>query len=49
MHNGDGRVKLVFDLFVDRIMGHIGNDFAKLGGKVDALTFPEGLGRRARI
>ena len=47
MHDGDERMKLVFDLFVDRIVGYIGNYFVKLGGKVDALTFSGGIGEKS--
>ena len=42
MHEGYKRMKLVFDLFVDRIVEYIGNYFVKLGGSVDALTFSGG-------
>ena len=44
---GDERMKLVFDLFVDRIVGYIGNYFVKLGGNIDALTFSGGIGERS--
>lgn len=47
MHGGDERMKLVFDLFVDRIVGYIGSYFVKLGGKVDALTFSGGIGEKS--
>ena len=47
MHEGDEKMKLVFDLFVDRIVGYIGNYYVKLGGKVDALTFSGGIGERS--
>jgi acetate kinase len=47
MHDGDERMKLVFDLFVDRIVGYVGNYFVKLGGKVDALTFSGGIGEKS--
>lgn len=47
MHQGDEKMKLVFDLFVDRIVGYIGNYFVKLGGKVDALTFSGGIGEKS--
>lgn len=47
MHDGDKKMKLVFDLFVDRIVGYVGNYFVKLGGKVDALTFSGGIGERS--
>jgi len=40
-------MKLVFDLFVDRIVGYVGNYFVKLGGKVDALTFSGGIGEKS--
>ena len=47
MHDGDEKMKLAFDLFVDRIVGYIGNYFVKLGGKVDALTFSGGIGEKS--
>lgn len=47
VHDGDEKMKLVFDLFVDRIVGYIGNYFVKLGGKVDALTFSGGIGEKS--
>lgn len=42
----DPQCKLAFDLFVDRIVGFIGNYFVKLDGKVDALVFAGGIGER---
>ena len=47
MRAGDEKMKLVFDLFVDRIVGYVGNYFVKLGGKVDALTFSGGIGEKS--
>lgn len=47
MHQGDEKMKLVFDLFVDRIVGYIGNYFVKLQGNVDALTFSGGIGEKS--
>jgi len=47
MHDGDEKMKLIFDLFVDRIVGYVGNYFVKLGGKVDALTFSGGIGEKS--
>lgn len=47
MHDGDEKMKLVFDLFVDRVVGYVGNYFVKLGGKVDALTFSGGIGEKS--
>ena len=45
--DGDEKMKLVFDMFVDRIVGYVGNYFVKLGGKVDALTFSGGIGEKS--
>jgi acetate kinase len=36
--------KLAFDIFVDRIIGYVGNYFVKLDGKVDAFVFSGGIG-----
>jgi len=47
MHDGDERIKLVFDMFVDRVVGYVGNYFVKLGGQVDALTFSGGIGEKS--
>ena len=47
MRDGDEKMKLAFDLFVDRIVGYIGNYFVKLGGKVDALSFSGGIGEKS--
>jgi acetate kinase len=38
---------LAFDIFVDRILGYVGNYYVKLGGKVDAIVFAGGIGERA--
>lgn len=48
MRDGDEKMKLVFDLFVDRIVGYVGSYFVKLGGKVDALTFSGGIGEKSQ-
>ena len=45
--DGDENMKLVFDSFVDRIVGYVGNYFVKLGGKVDALAFSGGIGDKS--
>ncbi|KAF9783961.1 Acetokinase family-domain-containing protein [Thelephora terrestris] len=47
MNGGDEKMKLAFDLFVDRIVGYVGNYFVKLGGDVDALTFSGGIGEKS--
>ena len=39
--------KLAFDIFVDRIVGYIGNYYVKLGGQVDALVFAGGIGEKS--
>jgi acetate kinase len=36
--------KLAFEIFVDRIIGYVGNYYVKLGGKVDAFVFSGGIG-----
>ncbi|OBZ72095.1 putative acetate kinase [Grifola frondosa] len=43
----EGKWKLAFDLFVDRVIGYVGSYFAKLGGEVDALVFSGGIGERS--
>ncbi|KAJ9636506.1 hypothetical protein H2204_005339 [Knufia peltigerae] len=39
--------KLAFNIFVDRIVGYVGNYFVKLDGKVDALVFSGGIGEKS--
>jgi acetate kinase len=39
-----GDKKLAFDIFVDRIVGYVGNYYVKLEGQVDALVFAGGIG-----
>ncbi|KAK5501287.1 hypothetical protein LTR26_000980 [Exophiala xenobiotica] len=39
--------KLAFDIFIDRIVGYVGNYFVKLDGKVDALVFAGGIGEKS--
>ncbi|KAF3891505.1 putative acetate kinase [Trichophyton interdigitale] len=41
--------RLAFDIFVDRVVGFIGNYFVKLGGKVDAIVFAGGIGERSAL
>lgn len=41
--------KLAFDILVDRILGYIGNYYAKLGGQVDALVFAGGIGEKSAL
>ncbi|KAF2669817.1 acetate kinase [Microthyrium microscopicum] len=42
-----GANRLAFDIFVDRIVGFIGNYYVKLSGKVDAIVFAGGIGERS--
>lgn len=42
----DPKCKLVFDLFVDRVVNFIGSYYVKLGGRVDALVFAGGIGEK---
>lgn len=39
--------QLAFNLFVDRIIGFVGNYYVKLGGNVDALVFSGGIGEKS--
>ena len=39
--------KLAFDIFVDRVVGFVGNYYVKLGGRVDALVFAGGIGEKS--
>ncbi|EXJ93844.1 acetate kinase [Capronia coronata CBS 617.96] len=39
--------KLAFNIFVDRVVGYIGNYYVKLGGNVDALVFAGGIGEKS--
>lgn len=41
--------KLAFNIFVDRIVGYVGNYFVKLDGAVDALVFSGGIGERSAL
>ncbi|KAI9061055.1 acetate and butyrate kinase [Trametes sanguinea] len=43
----EGKWKLAFDLFLDRIVGYLGAYYVKLGGEVDALVFAGGIGERS--
>lgn len=41
--------KLTFDIFLDRIVGYVGDYFVKLDGKVDALVFAGGIGEKSAL
>jgi acetate kinase len=46
---GDPKMKLAFDIFVDRILGYVGSYYVSLGGKVDALVFAGGIGEKSDL
>lgn len=39
--------QLAFNIFVDRVVGYIGNYYVKLEGRVDALVFAGGIGEKS--
>lgn len=41
--------KLALNIFVDRLIGFIGNYYVKLGGDVDALVFAGGIGEKSSM
>jgi acetate kinase len=41
--------KLALDVFIDRIVGYVGNYFIKLDGKVNALVFSGGIGEKSAL
>lgn len=41
--------QLALDIFVDRIVGYIGNYYVKLDGQVDALVFAGGIGEKSAL
>ena len=43
----EGKWRLAFELFLDRIVGYLGAYYVKLGGEVDALVFAGGIGERS--
>lgn len=43
----EGKWKVAFDLFLDRIVGYLGAYYVKLEGEVDALVFAGGIGERS--
>lgn len=42
----DPACKLVYDLFIDRILNFVGAYYVKLGGQVDAIVFAGGIGEK---
>lgn len=45
-HPDHGKMKLAFDIFVDRICSYIGSYYVSLHGRVDALVFAGGIGEK---
>jgi acetate kinase len=45
--SSDPKMKLAFDIFVDRICHYVGAYYLSLGGKVDALVFAGGIGEKS--
>ncbi|KAI0360164.1 acetate and butyrate kinase [Trametes cingulata] len=43
----EGKWKLAFELFLDRIVGYLGAYYVKLAGEVDALVFAGGIGEKS--
>lgn len=41
--------QLALDIFVDRIVGYVGNYYVKLGGQIDALVFAGGIGEKSAL
>ncbi|KAJ5341131.1 Acetate/Proprionate kinase [Penicillium brevicompactum] len=41
--------KLAFDIFVDRIVGYIGNYYLKLNGQIDGVVFSGGIGEKSAL
>jgi acetate kinase len=47
--SNDPKMKLAFDIFVDRILGYVGGYYVSLHGKVDALVFAGGIGEKSDL
>ncbi|KAK5106093.1 hypothetical protein LTS08_000209 [Lithohypha guttulata] len=41
--------QLALDIFIDRIVGFVGNYYVKLGGEVDAIVFAGGIGEKSAM
>lgn len=47
--SSDAKMKLAFDIFVDRICNYVGSYYVTLHGKVDALVFAGGIGEKSDL
>jgi acetate kinase len=45
----DPKMKLAFDIMVDRICSYVGSYYVTLHGKVDALVFAGGIGEKSEL
>lgn len=45
----DPKMKLAFDIFVDRVLGYVGSYYVSLHGKIDALVFAGGIGEKSDL
>ncbi|CCX30443.1 Similar to Probable acetate kinase; acc. no. Q7SH17 [Pyronema omphalodes CBS 100304] len=46
---GDKDMGLAFEVFVDRVVGYVGNYWTKMGGRCDALVFSGGIGEKSNV
>lgn len=47
--DGHEMCRLALDIFVDRVLGFVGDYYVKLEGKVDALVFAGGIGEKGAL
>lgn len=47
--SSDPKMKLAFDILVDRICHYVGSYYVSLGGEVDALVFAGGIGEKSAL
>jgi len=47
--SSDPKMKLAFDIFVDRVCNYVGSYYVTLNGKVDALVFAGGIGEKSGL
>jgi acetate kinase len=45
--SSEPKMKLAYDIFIDRVLSFVGSYYVSLGGKVDALVFAAGIGERS--
>ncbi|KAA8567060.1 hypothetical protein EYC84_010137 [Monilinia fructicola] len=47
--SSDPKMRLAFDIFVDRILSYVGHYYVSLRGNVDALVFAGGIGEKSDV